>query len=323
MSDTPTSPAIDGVLAALTDVIRASASPEIQEAQLLLLRRLALEGSVIPSRIPAPRNITEVGGYLNELTTLGLTDMRTQMMSAALGLAGSTVPVGWDTQRPPLRFVSVANDRPTGTTAATVTPTVAIRSDLTAPLASALIALHAHHGLLPLWTPNPFLPPASATLVDPLFFLGRVWWVAPTAALHDPLTDPITLGRAATDTGTNMRLAARVDPGTPGATMVDWTALVWDSVAEVYADQHLGPTDLLPLETLLAPTGFVPARPTARPTGLADLAWARVVNIAGLVPAVSRLGDELGLIFTPSEIAASAFSGSLSNVWNGTKFEVG
>ena len=99
MSDTPSSTAIDGVLAALTEVIRSSTSPEVQEVQLMLLRRLALEGSVIPSRIPAPRNITEIGGYLNQLTTLGLDDMRTQMLGSVLGLAAPMPLSGLETDR--------------------------------------------------------------------------------------------------------------------------------------------------------------------------------------------------------------------------------
>ena len=49
---------------------------------------LALQGDVIQSRIPAPRNITEIGGYLNLLQTLGQAEMRTQTLAGALGVAG-------------------------------------------------------------------------------------------------------------------------------------------------------------------------------------------------------------------------------------------
>jgi hypothetical protein len=55
--------------------------------QAALLKRLLLQGDVSPSRIPAPLNISEVGGYINLLTDLGLTSTRTESISAALGVA--------------------------------------------------------------------------------------------------------------------------------------------------------------------------------------------------------------------------------------------
>ena len=72
----------DALVLALTEVIKGATSPEIQSAQAMLLRRLATQGDVIPSRIPAPRNITEVGGYLNLLETLGETRMRRDMLGS-------------------------------------------------------------------------------------------------------------------------------------------------------------------------------------------------------------------------------------------------
>ena len=326
MSDTPSSTAIDGVLAALTEVIRSSTSPEVQEVQLMLLRRLALEGSVIPSRIPAPRNITEIGGYLNQLTTLGLDDMRTQMLGSVLGLAAPTPLSGLETTRPPLQMISITNDRPAGA-AATIAPTVMVRSDMAPSLVAALTGLHAHQGMLALDSPPSLLPPkpaagAPAPIVDPLVPMGRVLWVAPQSALVDPLLDPVTLGRGAADTGTNFRLAVRVDVGAPGSSSVDWTAVVWDNVAEVFIDQAIGATNLIPLETVLAPTGFVAARPASRPTGRADLSWARMVNISGLLPGVTRLGDELRLVFTAAQIAQSALATDVDRVWTGTSFTV-
>ena len=55
---------------ALSEILRNSTSPDALASQQLLLRRMALEADVFPSRAPAPRNITEVGGYLNLLTSL-------------------------------------------------------------------------------------------------------------------------------------------------------------------------------------------------------------------------------------------------------------
>jgi len=138
----------------------------------------------------------------------------------------------------------------------------------------------------------------------------------------DSLQDSVALGRVAGDTGTNFRLAVRVDVGAPGSSSIDWTAVVWDNVAEVFIDQAIGATNLIPLETVLALTGFVAARPASRPTGRADLSWARMVNISGLLPGVTRLGDELRLVFTAAQIAQSAFATDVDRVWTGTSFTV-
>src|SRR4051812_29569459 len=94
----PTQKIID-TLAAIVD---KSLSADALEAQTLLLRRLALEGDVIPSRIPAPRNITEIGGYLNLLATLGETGTRSQVLSSVLGVAGTNPAAGWISTAPPV-----------------------------------------------------------------------------------------------------------------------------------------------------------------------------------------------------------------------------
>ena len=103
MTDTtgPSQAAVDGLLASLSDVIKSATSPDVQAAQALLLRRLALEGDVIPSRLPSPRNITEMGGYLNLVTQLGRDDLRTQMLTALLGVAGRSPLAGREMPAPP------------------------------------------------------------------------------------------------------------------------------------------------------------------------------------------------------------------------------
>ena len=52
----------------------------------------------------------------------------------------------------------------------------------------------------------------------------------------------------------------------------------------------------------------------------ADVAWARLTNITGLVAGTTKLGDELGLLYTPSLIAASAFAPALGYTWDGSNF---
>jgi hypothetical protein len=114
----------------LLDILSAAAGVDATQAQQMLLRRLALEGDVIPSRIPAPRNISEVGGYLNLLATLNQTELRSQMLASLLGVAGPNPPVGWFPSAPPLSFQTITNDRPSIPTVAAIPLTYAMRSDL-------------------------------------------------------------------------------------------------------------------------------------------------------------------------------------------------
>src|SRR5215469_13635579 len=92
MADTPTTSVLDEGLASVIDLLvelmRTATRPDVLEAQRVLLQRLAYQGDVFPSRVPPPRNITEVGGYLNLLESLGQQDVRAGAVSSALGVAG-------------------------------------------------------------------------------------------------------------------------------------------------------------------------------------------------------------------------------------------
>jgi hypothetical protein len=90
MSSTPppiSTEGVDPIIAALVNIIQTGTSPQILAIQQALLRRLLLEGNVGLSRIPAPRNITEFGGYLNLLDAMGQTTVKTEAVSSALGVA--------------------------------------------------------------------------------------------------------------------------------------------------------------------------------------------------------------------------------------------
>jgi hypothetical protein len=90
MSSTPppsSTGGVDPVIAALVNIIQTGTSPQVLAIQQALLRRLLLEGNVGLSRIPAPRNITEFGGYLNLLDSMGQTTVKTEAVSSALGVA--------------------------------------------------------------------------------------------------------------------------------------------------------------------------------------------------------------------------------------------
>lgn len=308
---------VDDLMGVLTGLIGSASTPEMRQAQVLLLQRLALEGDVIPSRIPAPANITEVGGYLNLLTALGQDDMRTQMLGAALGLAGTLPLPGLGQPAPPLSLAVVSNDAPASVTG--LAATVTMRSDLVTGLSAALQTVHAAGGLLPLWAPAA-LPPPGSPAFDPLLHLGRAVLVAPVATLVDPQTDAVVLGRAASDTGTSYRLAVRVRAGTTGASTEDWACLAWDAVSASYAEQTVSGASLLPIETALTGSGLSALRSGGVPAGRGDLAWARLANVAGLLPGVTRLGDELALVYGAQQIAASAFATQVDRVWDGGAF---
>ncbi|GAB2467011.1 hypothetical protein HD599_000347 [Conyzicola lurida] len=316
---TTDSAAGDALLLALTDVIRGAASPEIQQAQAMLLRRLATQGDVIPSRVPAPLNITEVGGYFNLLSTLGEDEMRTAMLGSALGLATETTLAVAGGEVPPMHLTSIPNQRPEGEAGAGVPLAVGVRQDLAPSLAAALAGVRAAGGLLPLWTP-PALPGPGGLVTSPLPFLGREVWIAPSVATVDPENDPVILGRAATDATAGYRLGVRVADGTPDAPKLAWTGLVWDEAGGVFVERALGDISVLPIETVLAPTPFSATRIAVAPTGRGDYAWARLVAPGGLVAGVSTLGDELALLYTPDRIASSAFATRLDAVWNGSDF---
>ena len=110
--ETTVDPAFAGLMDALVELMKSGVRPDVLEAQRVLLQRLAAQGDVFPARIPPPRNITEIGGYLNLLGSAGQFDIRSSAVASALGVAGpppagealaGAVPVG---------FVEVANDRP-------------------------------------------------------------------------------------------------------------------------------------------------------------------------------------------------------------------
>lgn len=323
MTATTPDAAGDALVLALTEVIKGATSPEIQQAQAMLLRRLATQGDVIPSRVPAPRNITEVGGYLNLLEWLGENRMRTDTIGSALGLATESIDDLPGSSVPPMHLTAVANQRPAGPGGDAVPLSVAVREDLAAPLTAALTDLASHGGMLPLWAPAAALPaPSGGTGAppDPLPYLGRSVWVAPTVVTAAPETDPVVLGRSESDVSPGYRIGVRVTDGTPGSVTEQWTALAWDAVGGGFVERDLGDVPMMPLETVLAPTAFRGRRVPVAPVGRADYAFARLTAVAGLVPGVSRLGDELALVWSGEDIRQSAYAAHLDSVWDGSTF---
>ena len=80
---------------AITKLLENEASEELQHLKNDLLRRIVSETEVKPTRIPAPLNITEVGGYFNLISDLQAKseelelkkfNMQIGLIASALGL---------------------------------------------------------------------------------------------------------------------------------------------------------------------------------------------------------------------------------------------
>jgi photosystem II stability/assembly factor-like uncharacterized protein len=309
------------VLSALAEILHTGTDPEVLEAQRILLRRIALEGNIIDSRVPPPKNITEVGGYINLLTTLSYLDIQTQMLASTLGVAGPATPIGLSGEGPVLSFVRLPNDRPDGSAQPTLTPTISVRSDMADALASALQRIHGFGCALPLYTPPRVLPvaePGRAVDADLLEILGRVLRIAPTAILRDPATDAVAIARLAGGPPDRWQLVAREIDGSDRVAEASWEAYE-ASDADVTVVPP-APRRYVPVAPLLADAGYA-AHPVALPTSSTSQgSLTRLLNTTGLLPGETRLGDELRLLYTRAAIAASPLAEMTNWVWNGTAF---
>jgi hypothetical protein len=160
-----------------------------------------------------------------------------------------------------------------------------------------------------------FLPPSAPGTVapsDPLPYLGRTLDVFAAAALVNPATDPLVVVQ-------NTVTAIQVMASTTNAAVVppaNYTAYQWTAGAMSTAPLN---ASLVAIAPLLANAGFYPAS-TAPPTVPTPAPWAHFTNITGLVAGVTKLGDELSLLYNWSSIMNSVFASELTWVWNGTQF---
>lgn len=72
--------------ALVTKLLEMETSAQMQKIRQLMLLRTALESDIRPTRMPAPRNITEVGGYYNLLRKMNQQNMMRQMVASAIGI---------------------------------------------------------------------------------------------------------------------------------------------------------------------------------------------------------------------------------------------
>jgi hypothetical protein len=321
-----TDQAFAGVMDALVELMRAGARPDVLEAQRLLLQRLANQGDVFPSRIPLPRNITEVGGYLNLLERAGQFDMRLSAVAGALGVAGPAAAAGSLTGAVPVGLVDVVNDRPAGPVQPSIPPLLTMRADFHAPFLVARQVLHASGCLLPLRAPRATLPAsqpgATPTGLDAsavLATLGRTLEVFPDTVLIDPAVDALAIARAETPATDPFRLVANELDGGTLVTEASWVAKRASSSTIV--DDPPAPRRFLDVAPIMQAAGWVHPEPLAAPASRTDRGTlVRFVNLTGLVAGESTLGAELELLYTPAAIGRSAFAPVLEWRWDGTTF---
>jgi hypothetical protein len=312
--DTTVSPEVR-VVDALMELVKAANSPEVLQAQTILLRRLALQGDVIASRIPAPRNITEIGGYINLLETLHQPEARSQMLAGILGVAGLNPPLGWMASGPALRLLQLPNDRPAGASQPSIPLSIAVRSDFAPALDAARTALHDQGAMLPLLAPAKPLPPAVAGVEPPsdlLPFLGRTLAVVPATALVDADADPMALARL---NGTTDAFAIVARSTT--ATAQNWDVIECTDTACATVQSN---SAFVPVAPALTAAGFYPTSPLPQPTNGESVEWAMFRNVTGLVVGVTTLGDELSMLYSPTDVLGSAFASRMAWVWDGATF---
>lgn len=68
----------------ISKLLEQETSPEMMNTKMRILERIANETDIKPARIPAPLNITEIGGYYNLLKKDE--KLRQQMLASVLGL---------------------------------------------------------------------------------------------------------------------------------------------------------------------------------------------------------------------------------------------
>lgn len=330
MSDTqtPSSSRSDfsGFIDALVEIMRSGVRPDVLEAQRVLLQRLANQGDVFPSRIPAPRNITEIGGYLNLLESAGREDIRMSAVASALGVAGPSPVAGFLADAVPVGFIDAANDRPAGPAQPSIPPMISIRADFYAPLQSVKTTLHALGCALPLRTHRPILPTnlpdsskASLTGNPILEPLGRCLEVYPGTLLKDPATDPLSLARPASLPTEPFRLVARAVDDGEAVAEEDWIVLRASASSVVtdppvaYRFQEIAP--------LMSAAGWMHPMPLMQPASLAQRGTlTQFQNLTGLVADETSLGEELALLYPPAAIARSALSAFTGWIWDGDSF---
>lgn len=78
----------DNILALVSKLLEQETDPEMLKYKKLILQRIATETDIRPARVPAPMNITEIGGYYNLIKKDE--KLRLQLLASVLGLPYSS-----------------------------------------------------------------------------------------------------------------------------------------------------------------------------------------------------------------------------------------
>jgi hypothetical protein len=319
-----TDQAFTSVMEALVELMRSGVRPDVLDAQRVLLHRLATQGDVFPARIPAPRNITEIGGYLNLLEHAGQLGIRSAAVASALGVAGppaigaaAAVSVG---------FMDIPNDRPEGLAQASIPPQLRVRADFVMPLQSALATLHALGCHLPLRAPRAVLPlqvsgvPANAPDPDQIMaVLGRMLEVYPGTVLVDPALDALAVAHPESPAGEPMRLVARESGGGALVAEASWVAMVASADAAVASAPAA--RRYLEVAPIVAQAGWYHPTPLVEPASLSDRGTlVRLQNVTNLVAGETTLGAQLALLYPAALIARSTLAPFVTWIWTGSEF---
>jgi hypothetical protein len=323
---TATDQAFTSMMDVLIEIMRSGVRPDVLEAQRILLQRLAHQGDVFPARIPAPRNITEIGGYLNLLERAGLLETRASAVASALGVAAPPPLSASLTGAPPVGFVDIGNDRPAGPAQASIVPALRVRADFATPLLEARAQWQALGCQVPLRAPAPALPanlpgaqPAGLDDAALLAVLGRSLEVFPGTVLRDPAVDPLAIARPESPATEAFRLVARELDGSGLVPQARWVAQRASSTAVI--DEPAADLRHLDLAPLMAAAGWLHPQPLQLPATLSQPGTlVRWINVTGLIADVTLLGDELALMYPPAAIARSSLASFTGWRWDGNRF---
>jgi len=308
------------VLDALVELIRTGSNPDLLRAQQILLQRMALGGDIHQSRNPAPKNITEVGGYLNLLVSSP--EMKNQFLSSTLGISGPLKELNWGASKPVIPFINIDNHRPAGPAQKMIPAELSIRGDFARSFVAAREEINELGGQLPFLSKPKILPDAhwgETGDTDILQLIGRAMELVPGTLLDDPEHDPLALGRNEED-GSEVKLLARVTGEPAQVEEKEWKLKYWSGTELKETEPMLA--KMIPVEQYMASAGWYPANPGVLPgEDMIMGGWGRFINITGLIPHTTVLIDELKLLYLFEDITGSALSQKIFMSWDGAEFK--
>lgn len=301
---------------ALIDIIRQESSPEAVEARNLMLKRIAMAGDITPSRIPAPLNITEIGGYINLLESIKQENLRNRMLASVLGVAMPDDLNELISLKPVLFFVRHISDRPDCEQVNTLPLAFYMRNDFLESFISILEPLHKVGAMLPIYqTTAPRLP--ALTAKEPsgeeiLRLLGRILELAPTAAFINPEQDPIIVADIEGETVVYAKASGLSEEVSVNAYIREGDEYRLEEIT----------AKLIPIEVFMRAAGWYMKKRTdddlSKPYDPATaLIWR---NETGLVPGRSSLSGEMSLLYSSTQIVESCVRDLLFTCWNGEEF---